>query len=214
MRNKVKSSSFLLRLALPHLQGISPYLPYLTSLQAVSTSPKPHVVARFGENGVLDQTLTQVFELNGPGDLRQNPLDGSTSSTPSKGSVTCQKLMLAALRLALADSEANWQEAEPLLAENCVAYGIKGKSEILEAKRKNFFTKRNGKSDAYDVNMFSCDLENMMVSFHYECFLTGMEGRGTELVFFQEDGLILKIVCIRHKQDQAALFKSCPLCSN
>ena len=59
--------------------------------------------------------------------------------------------------------------------------------------------------DPYSVNMFSCDLKNRMVSFQYECYLKGMEGRGTELVF-QGDGLISKVVCMRHQETQPNLF--------
>ena len=99
------------------------------------------------------------------------------------------------------------------LAETCIAYGVRGKSNILEDKKYNFFTKKIVDKNAYDVNTFSCDAENMMVSYQYECFLKGMEGRGTEMVFFQENGLISKVICMRHQEHQPKLFKSCPLCS-
>ena len=100
-----------------------------------------------------------------------------------------------------------------VIAETCIAYGVKGKEDILEAKKNNFFAKKVCGKDPYYVNMFSCDPANRMVSFQYECFLKGMEGRGTEMVFIQEDGLISKVVCIRHQETQPGLFKSCPLCS-
>ena len=93
-----------------------------------------------------------------------------------------------------------------IIAETCTAYGIKGKDNILQAKKTNFLTKKVDGKDPYSVNMFSCDLENRMVSFQYECFLKGMEGRGTELVFFQVDGLVSKVVCMRHQETQPDMF--------
>ena len=64
-----------------------------------------------------------------------------------------------------------------IIAETCTAYGIKGKDNILQAKKTNFLTKKVDGKDPYSVNMFSCDLKNRMVSFQYECYLQGMEGR-------------------------------------
>ena len=76
----------------------------------------------------------------------------------------------------------------------------------MEAKKTNFLTKKVTGKDAYYVNMFFCDPDNRMVTFQYECFLKGMEGKGTELVFFQEDGLISTVSCIRHKETQPDLL--------
>ena len=146
-------------------------------------------------------------------------------------------MMMAAIALGVGDAQGCWEPAEPLLgevgweqcyqntdlkkysfliniviAENCIAYGIRGKSNILEAKKLNFFTKKEANEDAYYVNTFSCDPDIRMVSFQYECFLKGMEGRGTEMVYFQENGLISKVIGIRHQENQPKL--SCPLCSN
>eukprot|EP00090_Calanus_glacialis_P019483 TRINITY_DN29933_c0_g1_i1.p1 TRINITY_DN29933_c0_g1~~TRINITY_DN29933_c0_g1_i1.p1 ORF type:complete len:228 (+),score=83.99 TRINITY_DN29933_c0_g1_i1:51-734(+) len=219
MPNCVKPSALsLLSAAIHHLttktQG--EHLPHLTSLQAVHDAPQPHLLARFGESGVLDQVLTQRLEFAiCSGELTAGPLDGGLTGGRVKAvnSPSCYSLVLAAVRLAVADAQARWEDAQPLLAETCTAYGIRGKQNILEAKKNNFFTKKVPGKDAYYVNMFSCDPDNRVVTFQYECFLKGMEGKGTELVFFQEDMLISKVICIRHKESQPDLFKSCPLCS-
>lgn len=103
------------------------------------------------------------------------------------------------------------------LAEHCQAYGIQGRQNILKAKQENFTNNMPESGAAYEVNNFLCDPHNRsenndmpgeeraglccrMVSFTFECFLRGQEGRGTEMVYFTEDtGLIHSIKCYRHK---------------
>ena len=99
-----------------------------------------------------------------------------------------------------------------------MAYGLQGKTTILTAKKENFSQNLPESGTAYEVNNFLCDPDNRsdyildpseerlrrflyfrMVSFTFQCFLQGQEGRGTEMVFFNEDGLIENIKCFRHK---------------
>ena len=140
-------------------------------------------------------------------------------------------MMISTITMAVGDSDGDWKAAEDILgylggfllvlnyffsAENCVAYGLQGKTTILQAKKENFSKNLPGSGTAYEVNNFLCDPDNRslhliispqpslniyfrMISFTFQCFLRGQEGRGTEMVFFNQDGQIENIKCFRHK---------------
>ena len=80
-----------------------------------------------------------------------------------------------------------------------MAYGLQGRTTVLQKKKENFSKNLPESGLAYEVNNFLCDPGNRMVSFTFQCFLLGQEGAGTEMVFFDDGGLIQAIQCYRHK---------------
>ena len=100
-----------------------------------------------------------------------------------------QAMLVAAVRLGLADGEGDWVTPSPpaaaLLDPQCTSHGRTGRDVVLATKKKYFTDSVPGPCGRYySLDTFTADTENRMVSFTYSCLIKGREGRGTEMVFF------------------------------
>merc|ERR1711874_556975 len=160
------------------------YTNFITAVTVVRRASSPYVLTRFGELGSLEEVISQRFDYGDDGRLRPSPADGKLDQKGAGTPVSSKQMMISTITMAVGDADGDWKAAEDILAENCVAYGLQGKTTILQAKKENFSKNLPGSGTAYEVNNFLCDPDNRMISFTFQCFLRGEEGRGTEMVFF------------------------------
>ena len=100
-----------------------------------------------------------------------------------------QALLVAAVKLGLADGEGDWVSSSPsaaaLLDPQCTSHGLTGRDKVLATKKKFFTDGVPGPCGRYySLDTFTADVESRMVAFTYSCLIRGREGRGTEMVFF------------------------------
>eukprot|EP00434_Breviolum_minutum_P045393 symbB.v1.2.040684.t1/scaffold7439.1/size11247/1 len=116
----------------------------------------------------------------------------------AKGS-ECQepKSMLGkALRWLKADCDGEISIHEKLIAKNACMFGAAGANEVLTFK-KNFLTaEKNYEVDA----ILDVDLPNRVVVASFECLIPGKEGRGTDVMQFNEELQVTGVQAIRHSQ--------------
>ena len=137
------------------------------------------MICRFGELGSLEETVSQRFDYDAEGRLTPSTPYGGLTQTGSGTSVSSKQMMISTITMALGDADGDWKAAEDILglllsrtfyffslersllsAENCVAYGLQGKTPILQAKKENFAKNLPGSCVAYEVNNFLCDPDN------------------------------------------------------
>ena len=74
-----------------------------------------YTLIRFGEFGLLKETLTQRFDYSQTGRLAPSAVEGKWEEAGSVTSRGSKQMMISALSLALGDAEGDWRAGEQLL---------------------------------------------------------------------------------------------------
>jgi hypothetical protein len=83
---------------------------------------------------------------------------------------------------------------EPLVASDAQMFGAKGKSDVLAFKQRWLTQRVNYTVDA----VHEVDLENRVVVVGFTSVLAGREGRGTDVIQFDEALRVCAVNAIRH----------------
>ncbi|CAK8996573.1 unnamed protein product [Durusdinium trenchii] len=101
-----------------------------------------------------------------------------------------------ALRWLKADCFAEFAVHEELVAANASMFGARGADEVLAFKKSWLRMAKNYEVDA----ILDVDLKNRVVVASFDCLISGKEGRGTDVMQFDEQMKVSGVAAIRHTQ--------------
>lgn len=102
-----------------------------------------------------------------------------------------------ALRWLKADCEGDLAVHQQLVAPNAQMFGAVGATEVLAFKKSFLKMEKNYEVDA----ILDVDLHNrVVVVASFECLIPGREGRGTDVMQFDEDLHVTGVAAVRHHE--------------
>lgn len=101
-----------------------------------------------------------------------------------------------ALRWLKADCEGDLAVHQQLVAPNAQMFGAVGATEVLAFKKSFLKMEKNYEVDA----ILDVDLHNRVVVASFECLIPGREGRGTDVMQFDEDLHVTGVAAVRHHE--------------
>lgn len=135
--------------------------------------------------------------------------DGRVATwTPAGCEAVAEETMLRrALRWLKADCEGDFAVHEALVAADAEMFGARGREEVLRFKRgflrqgRNYEASKGGrnrwKSCEVDA-ILNVDEANRVVVASFECLIPGREGRGTDVMQFDEEMRVRGVAAVRH----------------
>ena len=103
-------------------------------------------------------------------------------------------LLGRALHFLRADVYADFAVAEDLLASDAEMFGASGKASVLDFKRARLTESIN-----YDeIIIYDVDEDNRVVVAGFRCLIPGKEGRGTDFIELDAEGMIVRASAVRH----------------
>ena len=172
--------------------------------------PKIHLrFVRHIKNTGLDQLYTETLLLKkDPTSIGNYKICGidDPELTPllidrkfdCQGSISSIDLLKVVLPFAIADAICDTSYHEPHLAENVIAFGAKGKKQVLEFSEKFLGPQKQIGKPAYRLSYpFIVDVEKQMVEFDFECLIEKYEGKGRDYVYLNDEMKVKEIGTVR-----------------
>lgn len=108
-------------------------------------------------------------------------------------------LLRVAITFSVADATTDFDVHPKYAADDIEAFGLKGKEKVLKFLQEELGPWSKTGKPAYRLDFpFRVDFANRKVTLGFECLIDGYSGRGTDHVYFNDQGLIRKIDAIRH----------------
>jgi hypothetical protein len=103
------------------------------------------------------------------------------------------RLLRAALEWLRADVFRDFDTHRQMLHPDAEMFGARGADEVL-AFKKRFLTQ----SPAYEIPAVTVDVKNRVVVAEFTCLIPGKEGKGTDIIAFDDDFRVRKVTAVRH----------------
>lgn len=152
------------------------------------------------ENNVVVTTKEKVVTLDATDQYKSAQLSTSTLiaqiQRACKHSSDSRKLLGYGLIWLISDIYGLAQIWEDMLHDNAKMFGCEGKANIIDFKKGLLADNktRNYRIDA----IHQIDVSKRVVVFDFECLMEGKEGRGTEVMKFDNDWKVIRVDAIRH----------------
>ena len=115
-----------------------------------------------------------------------------------RGPISSLDLLKVVIPFAIADAICDTSYHEPHLAENVIAFGAKGKKQVLEFSHKFLDPQKEIGKPAYRLSYpFVVDVGKRMVEFDFECLIEKYEGKGRDYVYLNDEMKVKEIGTVR-----------------
>lgn len=104
------------------------------------------------------------------------------------------ELLRQSLRWLHADCYSEFDVHASMVAPNASMFGVRGAEDVLSFKRRFLIQAVNYEIDA----ILDVDMPNRVVVASFECLIPGKEGRGTDVMQFDEHFRVSGVNAIRH----------------